>query len=42
MKDQKAIVWQIYQHGSINIATDQNLVVLVSRLLDYAISKWIY
>ena len=27
--------------GSINIGTDQNLVVLVFRLLNCAISKWI-
>ena len=32
MKDRKAIVWQIWQIGSINISTDQNLVVLIFTL----------
>ena len=41
MKDKKAIVWQIWQLGSINIGTDQNLAVLVFGLLNCAISKWI-
>ena len=38
---QKAIVWQIWQLGSIDIGADQNLVVLVFRLLNCVISKWI-
>ena len=41
MKDKKAILWQIWQLGSLNIGTDQNLVVIVFRLLNCAILKWI-
>ena len=40
-ESQKAIVWLIWQLGSINIGTNQSLVVLVFRLLNCAISKWI-
>ena len=38
---QKSIVLQIWQIGSLNIGTDQNVVVLVFRLLNCAILKWI-
>ena len=44
MKDKKkAIVWEIWQLGSINIGTDQNLAVLAFGLhvFNCVISNWI-